>query len=194
MGAWPLLRCRAGTAAVEMAFIAPILVLMAAGMIDFGLGIYDKMLVADAAQAGATYAQLNANCSNISTCFNEIGCATNGGTTGVTNASSCIFDQNVATAAAKAHGSGNSTSTAVVTAASVLYCCTANLTLSNSSCTEPPAAAPTCTSGPSVGTYVLVSTSSTYTTLLPYNFVGRLLDVDIPSSFSLNANQVVRIQ
>jgi Flp pilus assembly protein TadG len=189
-----LWRCRAGAAAVEMAFMAPILVFLAAGMIDFGIGIYDKMLVADAAQAGATYAQLNANCTNTTTCFNQIGCTTNGTTSGVTNSSSCTFDQNIVAAANKAHSAANSTSTGVTAAATVMSCCTSNLTISNSTCTQPPAAAPTCASGPSVGTYVLVATNSTYTTLLPYNYVGKLFNFDIPSSVTLSANLIVRIQ
>jgi Flp pilus assembly protein TadG len=189
-----LLRCRAGAAAIEMAFMAPILVFLAAGMIDFGIGIYDKMLVADAAQAGATYAQLNANCTNTSTCFNDIGCSTNGTTAGTTNTSSCTFDQNVVTAASMAHSAATSSSTGVTAAATVMYCCTSNLTISNSTCTQPPTAAPSCTSGPTVGTYVLVSTSSTYTTILPYNYVGKLFNFDIPSPVTLNANLVVRIK
>jgi Flp pilus assembly protein TadG len=188
-----LRRCRAGAAAVEMAFLAPVLVFLAAGVIDFGIGIYDKMLVADAAQAGATYAQLNANCTNTSTCFNNIGCTTNGTTSGVTNSSSCTFDQNVVTAANRAHSSANTTSTGVIAAATVMSCCTSNLTISNSTCTQLPAAAPTCASGPSVGTYVLVATSSTYTTLLPYNYVGKLFNLNIPSTVTLSANLIVRI-
>jgi Flp pilus assembly protein TadG len=189
-----LMRGRAGAAAVEMAFVAPILVLLAAGMIDFGVGIYDKMQVEDAAQAGATYAQLNANCSNTTTCFNSIGCTTNGSTGGVTNSSSCVFDQNVVTAANKAHSAGNNTSTGVVASATVMYCCTSNLTISNSGCAQPPAAAPTCTSGPSAGTYVLVSTTSTYTTILPYNYVSQLFSFSIQNPVTLTANLIVRIQ
>src|SRR5271154_2908313 len=123
-----LVRGRAGAAAVEMAFMAPILVFLGAGMIDFGIGIYDKMLVADAAQAGATYAQLNANCTNTTTCYANngtavLGCATNGTTAGTTNSTSCTFDQNVVTAATKAHGSANSSSTAIAASAAVMFCC-----------------------------------------------------------------------
>ncbi len=54
-------RARRGAAAVEMALIAPVLVFLAAGVIDFGTGVYTKMMVADAAPVpGAAYAQLNA--------------------------------------------------------------------------------------------------------------------------------------
>jgi Flp pilus assembly protein TadG len=45
-----------GTAAVEFAFFVPALVLMIVGTIDLGMGIYRKMQVQDAAQAGAQYA------------------------------------------------------------------------------------------------------------------------------------------
>jgi Flp pilus assembly protein TadG len=56
-----------GAAAVEFAFIAPILILMVVGVVDFGMGIYRKMQVQNAAQAGAQYAMLHGFSPSIST-------------------------------------------------------------------------------------------------------------------------------
>ena len=46
----------AGNAAIEMAVIAPVLVLLLVGIADFGMAVYRKMQVQHAAQAGAEYA------------------------------------------------------------------------------------------------------------------------------------------
>jgi Flp pilus assembly protein TadG len=53
-----------GVAAIELAIIAPILAVMIVGTVDLGLGIYCKMRVQNAAQAGAEYAALNGFNSN----------------------------------------------------------------------------------------------------------------------------------
>lgn len=53
-------RGNAGVAAIEFAVIATILVFMAIGTLDLGLGFYRKMQVQSAAQAGAQYAMLHA--------------------------------------------------------------------------------------------------------------------------------------
>jgi Flp pilus assembly protein TadG len=50
------LRSRAGNAAVEFALIAPILSSALVGMADLGIGLYERMEVENAAQAGAQYA------------------------------------------------------------------------------------------------------------------------------------------
>ncbi|MCI0466819.1 MAG: pilus assembly protein [Beijerinckiaceae bacterium] len=48
-----------GSAAVELGFVAPILLLMMVSTVDFGMGFYRKMQVEQAAQAGAQYAMSN---------------------------------------------------------------------------------------------------------------------------------------
>jgi Flp pilus assembly protein TadG len=53
---WSTDRGTNGTMAVEFAIIAPALVLMMACTVDLGMGIYRKMQVENAAQAGAEYA------------------------------------------------------------------------------------------------------------------------------------------
>ena len=52
-----LIRARSGNAAIELAFLAPMLMLLAVGTADYGLGIYRQMEVQNAAQAGAEYAR-----------------------------------------------------------------------------------------------------------------------------------------
>ena len=47
-----------GVAAIELAVIAPVLALMLVGMVDLGIGIYRKMQVQNAVQAGAQFAVL----------------------------------------------------------------------------------------------------------------------------------------
>jgi Flp pilus assembly protein TadG len=51
-------RSQEGTAAVEFAIILPILLLILAGLIDFGWGFYWKHTVTNASRAGARYASL----------------------------------------------------------------------------------------------------------------------------------------
>jgi Flp pilus assembly protein TadG len=175
----PLPRAVRGAAAVEMAFMAPILVFLAAGLIDFGLGIYTKMIVADAAQAGAAYAQLNAKI------YSQTPCASNTGTV-------CVWDTNVQAAAVKSHGAATPFSSAVAATSTVLFCCIVNSVVDRANCTQPPTSAPSCT--PTAGTYTEVQASATYTTLLPYNSVGKLLNFSIASPIALTSIDLVRVQ
>jgi Flp pilus assembly protein TadG len=55
-----------GVAATEFAFIAPVLMVMLLCTIDLGTGIYRKMQVQNAAQAGAEYAIVHGFSSSIS--------------------------------------------------------------------------------------------------------------------------------
>lgn len=176
-------RARHGAAAVEMAFLAPILVFLAAGMIDFGLGVYTKMMVADAAQAGAAYATLNAKTYGQTPCLSNTGPV-------------CAWDQSVQAAATQAHGGqGTAFSSAVAATAAVLSCCLVNGAVDQPNCTQPPAAAPACTpTPPTAGTYVRVATSATLNTLLPYSFAGQLFSFSIPNPLTLQSIYLVRIE
>jgi Flp pilus assembly protein TadG len=49
-------RDKSGAAAIEFAFMIPLLTLMVVSVSDIGLAVYRKMQVEDAAQAGAQYA------------------------------------------------------------------------------------------------------------------------------------------
>jgi len=186
-------RAAAGNAAIEFAFIAPILCFLLCGMVDFGLGVYAKMAVANAAQAGAAYAQLNANCSNATTCFNQISCTSNN--------PACAFDSAVVAAAEKVAPS-NIFMTAPTATAEVLYCClnsaTAGVELGGSTpCAQAGSTPPTCNpTPPTAGTYVLVTASASFTTLLPYSYVSHAfnLGLNITSPLTMTSNYLVRIQ
>lgn len=54
-----LLRAEEGVSAIEFGFIAPLLALLVMGIIDFGMGIWHDMQVANAAEAGAAFASVN---------------------------------------------------------------------------------------------------------------------------------------
>ena len=56
-----------GTAVVEFAMIAPVLVLLLIGTIDFATAIYDRFALNGAVSAAADYAILNASSVNSST-------------------------------------------------------------------------------------------------------------------------------
>ena len=51
-----LRRDRRGVTAVEFAIIVPVMIGMCISIVDFGLGLYTQVQVADAAQSGAAYA------------------------------------------------------------------------------------------------------------------------------------------
>src|SRR5580693_3294811 len=50
-----LRRCDGGASAVEFAFLAPVLIYLAIGMVDIGRYAYYSILAANAARAGAQY-------------------------------------------------------------------------------------------------------------------------------------------
>ena len=73
-----LARSRAGSAAVEFALLAPLLGVMLIGLVDFGLGVYTKMQVQNAAQAGAEYVIANGfNSGNTTPVTTAVTTATN---------------------------------------------------------------------------------------------------------------------
>jgi Flp pilus assembly protein TadG len=60
--------CPDGSAALEFAVIAPMLVVAIVGTVDLGVGLYQSMQVQNAAQAGAVYAATHSfSAANIST-------------------------------------------------------------------------------------------------------------------------------
>lgn len=50
--------CR-GVSAIEFGLIAPVIVILVIGIIDFGMALWNDMQVANAAQAGAAYASVH---------------------------------------------------------------------------------------------------------------------------------------
>jgi len=76
-----LLHCTRASAAVEAAIFAPIFLLMTLGITDVGTGIFVRMAVSVASQAGAAYAVVNSGstCSTMtSACLNGIKATMNG--------------------------------------------------------------------------------------------------------------------
>jgi Flp pilus assembly protein TadG len=72
-----LLRCTRASAAVEAAIFSPILLLMTLGITDLGTGMFVRMAVNAATQAGAGYVVINSGtgstCASLSTtCLNNI--------------------------------------------------------------------------------------------------------------------------
>lgn len=72
-----LLRCTRASAAVEAAIFSPILLLMTLGITDLGTGMFVRMAVNAATQAGAGYAVVNSGTGSIcetltTTCLNNI--------------------------------------------------------------------------------------------------------------------------
>jgi Flp pilus assembly protein TadG len=59
-----LFRDESGQAIVETAFVAPILVLLLVGLVDYGRFMHDGILIANAARAGAQYASQNVRTAN----------------------------------------------------------------------------------------------------------------------------------
>ena len=97
--------CR-GTAAIEFAIVGPMLVVMMVCTVDLGAGMFRKMQVQNAAQAGAMYAALHGfTASSISNAVTSAsgfsgvsaspapsqfcGCASNSGVTSITCTSTC---------------------------------------------------------------------------------------------------------
>ena len=50
-----------GIAALEFALVAPVMLIILGGIVDYGLGFYDKALLNNGIAAGAEYAVLNAS-------------------------------------------------------------------------------------------------------------------------------------
>jgi hypothetical protein len=106
---WRLWTATAGLGAIEFGFIAPVLLAMILGVLDFGLAFWHKMEIANAADAGVQWGMANPyNASSIRsvvtsatslsipdpnsnvTPSNPCGCATSTGiTTGYGTAPSC---------------------------------------------------------------------------------------------------------
>ncbi len=151
-----------------MAFIAPILVSLAFGMVDFGLGVYTKMMVADAADAGAAYAFRNS--------------------AGYSTGSQATFNSAVQNAATGAVTIPTVLSRSALSAsATEEYCCAG---MASCNATTPP----TCATGLTVGTYVAVTTSAAYTTFLPYQLLDSLFSFSIANPVTFTAVSTVRIQ
>jgi len=78
-----LFKCRRGTAAVEAAIFAPIFLTLTLGITDLGTGMFVRMTVNAATQAGAAFAVVNypSGCTTLTaSCLNGIETAMNDAT------------------------------------------------------------------------------------------------------------------
>lgn len=127
-----------GASAIEFAFCATILAVLVLGLVDFGMGFWDRMQVDNAVRAGAAYAVVNGyNQTNIQTAAN--------------NATYAINISNLAATASEVCGCPDPT--------------TGISTPTGGSATPP--CTGTCTNG-NPGTYVTVSASGNYTPIFPW--------------------------
>jgi Flp pilus assembly protein TadG len=175
------LRRDGGSAAVEMAMLAPILCLLGAMMIDFGFAVYTKMVVANAAQAGAAYAQFNS--SSATSC-----------TTNTPVSSPCTFDQNVESAATKVTLPGSGYASGLSATATVYYCCVnSSNAIDFSNCTQPQTGTkPTCSSG-TYGTYVQVTASANYSPIVPYQAIANAFNISFIEPTSFGSTYMIRV-
>jgi len=160
----------AGTAVVEYALIAPMLLVMIVYVIDFGFYIFGRMQVQHAAQAGAQYAVEN-----------------------VASYSQGSFVSGIESAVKYDAANPGMFNIAVpTTSPPTLFCGCPNpmpnaTGVKNMTPTTPPnCPSAACTDGTGAGTYVTVSAQGTYATVTPvYGF---------SSSYTLTATATVRIQ
>jgi Flp pilus assembly protein TadG len=188
-----------GNAAIETAFIAPILLLMLVGIADYGRAIYAEMQVQSAAQAGAQLAlESAANGFNATTVTAISGAVTSATTLpGITASPAPI----VSCGCASGNSVGNASpagcpanTTPVTGGCAVNAGCTGSCAVSCTSIqpVPTPPAPPTpalCGSSPNTyaaGLFVTVTAEGNYTTTIPYP--------GIANSFSLTRYSQVRIQ
>lgn len=149
---------RGGVSAVEFAFVVPIAAYLFAGAVDYGLAFYLQMQAQQAAQAGTEYAAIHG--------FNPQAAST--------DPSSPSATSNAVVAATTFSGIAASP-------APTSYCGCASATgVVRQDCGE------MCSDGTKAGTYLTVSASGTYNTLMPYPV--------IPKSFKLSGSATVRMR
>jgi len=162
--------CTAGVAAIEFGIIAPILAGALVCTIDLSLGVYCKMQAQNAAQAGAEYVLANIGTNKYAAC-----------TQFSASESSAI--------AAIVPTYRDAVSSRMFSAISASpdpdkFCgCPSVSGVTGKTYGPQP---PTCASGVPAGTYVTVSATATYTTLLPYPMLDR--------SYTFTPKSTVRIQ
>ena len=128
-----------GASAIEFAFVAGILAVLFLGLVDFSMGFWDKMQVANGARAGAEYAVVNG------------------------------YDHDKVTTAATDATAAINVTMGTPQASEVCGCpdATSGITPQWAPTGSPATCSGTCTYG-SPGTYVTVSTSGTYKPIFPW--------------------------
>ena len=143
-----LLADRRGAAAVEFAIVLPFLLLLVVGLIDYGLGFWEQMMVGNAARAGAYFASVNGWGSG----------APGSIETAVTSATSL----------ASISASGT------YAPSQACYCPTSSgLVAPPGTPTAPGCGATLCSDGVTpAGYYIVVNAGATYNTLMPWPGIG----------------------
>ncbi len=160
-------RQQSGQALLEMAFVLPLLIILALGVIEVGRYAYIAILVGNAARAGADYgAQSNAQSAD---------------TVGIQNAAYYDFAGGTAST-----NSSNGLSQSTLTVSSVVSCgCDNTGTITSYGCTTVTNAnAGSCTTGNWV-VYVSVTASGTFNAL--FNYPG------IPSSLTVSRTAIIPV-
>jgi Flp pilus assembly protein TadG len=149
---------RGGVSAVEFALVVPVALFLFAGVVDYGLGFYLQMEAQQAAQAGTEYAVTHG--------FNPAAKST---------------DSNSSAAISKAVTSATVFSGIAASPAPTSYCgCASASGVVKQDCGT------TCDDGTAAGTYLTVSASGTYNTLVPYPLIRN--------SFTLIGSATVRMR
>lgn len=136
----PWLKCRRGTAAVELALVLPLYLSMTGGLIDFGLYFHDSLLLRYAVQSAGQYAFASLQAAN---------------PTGVPPVSSI---QQVASAAS---GLGSITVSVSAPGPSCFQDSSSPASLTSGSYGT------ACPNGNPVGTYVVITASYSYQPIMP---------------------------
>ena len=164
-----LARDRRGMSAVEFGLAAPVFLAMLTPVIDLGLAFSEQTRLNQMVEAGAQYATANPyNSSTTTTCD-----STNPWTACVTSAMT----------------NAQSTLTGITTNVGSETCGCPNATntlISTGGYGTPPSCSGSCPDGSSPGYYVTISTSITYTSVMPYSILG--------SSTALSSSATARVQ
>jgi Flp pilus assembly protein TadG len=158
---------QAGQALIELAFVLPLLLVLALGVIEVGRYAYIAILVGNAARAGADYgAQSNAQSVD---------------TTGIQNAAYYDFAGGTSSS-----NSSNGLSQSTITVTSVVACgCDSGGSITSAGCTTATNAnAGSCTTGNWV-VYVSVTASGTFNALFGYP--------GIPSSITVSRTATIPV-
>lgn len=137
-----------GLAAIEFAFLAPILLMLTVCTVDLGIAYYDAMQVENAAQAGSEYA--------------------------------AVHGYKIASISQAITSTSNLSGLAASPAPTEFCGCPSGSGLTTATCGS------TCSDSSLAGTYVTVSATATYTTLIHYPM--------LPASFTFVNSAVARIQ
>jgi Flp pilus assembly protein TadG len=155
-----------GSSAVEFAMVVPLLALLVLGLVDYGTGVWEAMMVGNAARAGAYYA------------------AVNGWTDPPTNIQTAVTSSTGLTSTSECPPSTSNKIAACPIPTQVCYC-----DATPSGLGTPTSCGATCGDGSTAATYVKVSAQASYSPLIPINQILGFTS----SSILLSATTFARI-